>query len=233
MTDKLTIAIEELYATFAVYPLKSTMDGCPCCVSNADKEIIHSKQLRALDGDDLSRYAFKAMTTWGDTDDFKHYLPRILELLATTDFIVDTFVVLGKLTYGNWRSWLANEQTAIETFVYAWWGHLIRSKTYFDREAFIEINKLTNNIDKLLQLWAISFDDSSFANYVELVHDYYYDLTGKRKDFRELNETDINKLLNWISMNAATLEPGFFYFENSDKALAEKVSTTLYIFERT
>lgn len=233
MTDNLKISIESLYSTFSIYPFKSTMDGCSCCVSDSDKEKIHTKQLRELDGDDLSRYAVKAMTTWGDTDDFKHYLPRIFELLATTNFIVDTFVVLGKLEYGKWRTWAENEQTVIEIFLYAWWTDLIKSKTYFDKEAFIEITKLTHNIDKLLHLWTISFDDRSFANYVQFVQDYYYDLKSKRKGFRELSEAEINKLVNWTRVNSETLEQGFFYFENRDKELAEQVSNTLYIFERT
>src|SRR5437588_624905 len=99
MTEELKLAIERLYQTFAIYPFKPTMEGCPCCVSDSDKEKIHSKKIRQLEGDDLSRYASKAMTTWGDTEDFKHYLPRILELLVTTDFIVDIIVVLDKLEY--------------------------------------------------------------------------------------------------------------------------------------
>lgn len=233
MTDDLKISIENLYSTFSIYPFKSTMDGCPCCVSNSDKEKMHLKQLKELDGEDLSRYAFKAMTTWGDTDDFKHYLPRIFELLATTDFRDDAFVVLGKLEYGKWRTWVEDEQTVIEIFLFAWWADLIKSKIYFDKEAFIEITKLTHNIDKLLYLWTISFDDMSFANYVEFVQDYYYDLNSKRKDFRELDEAEINKLVNWTRINSDTLEQGFFYFENRDKELAERVSNTLYIFERT
>lgn len=113
------------------------MEGCPCCVSDIDKEKIHTKQLRHLEGDDLSRYAFKAMTTWGDTDDFKHYLPRIFELLSTTDFIVDTFVVLGKLDYGKWTTWATEEQKVIKDFLLAWWTDLTKNKSYFDKEAFI------------------------------------------------------------------------------------------------
>jgi len=53
------------------------MEGCPCCVSNEDKEKLHTKELRLLEESDISRYAFRALTTWGDIDDFKHYLPRI------------------------------------------------------------------------------------------------------------------------------------------------------------
>lgn len=110
MTEELKSAIERLYQTFAVYPCKPAMEGCPCCVSGADKEKIHSKPLRQLEEGDLSRYAHKAMTTWGDTEDFKHYLPRIFELLTTTDFIVDTFITLDKLEYGQWNNWPENER---------------------------------------------------------------------------------------------------------------------------
>lgn len=209
------------------------MEGCPCCVSDTDKEKIHSKLLSDLDGDDLSRYAFKVMTTWGDTNDFKHYLPKIFELLATTDFIVDTFVVLGKLNDGQWKIWTEKEQAGIKIFLFSWWSDLIKTKLYFDKEAFIEINSLTQNIERLLDLWTNNFHDNSFANYVELVNDYYYDLTNKRKDFKELNQSEANKLINWIKINSTKLEEGYFYFEDKNKELAERTSTALYIFERT
>ena len=67
-----------------------------------DKSTLHSKQLRELEDEDLARYAFKAMTTWGDVNDYKHYLPRIFELSAKRELLVDTFVTLGKLEYGKW-----------------------------------------------------------------------------------------------------------------------------------
>lgn len=233
MTEELKIAIQNLYDTFSIYPFKSTMEGCPCCVSDSDKEKIHSKQLIELTEDDLSRYAFKAMTTWGDTTDFKHYLPRIFELLATTDFIVDTFVVLGKLEYGKWRTWTEKEQKSITDFLMAWWTDLLKNKSYFDKEAFTEIFKLTGNINQLLDRWKINFDDNSFKNFVELIYDYYNDLTNKKKEFKDLDEVSIEKLIEWIKLNSGKLENGFFYFEETDKELAEKISTTLYIFERT
>jgi hypothetical protein len=233
MTDELRKATEGLYETFSIYPFKSTMDGCPCCVSNSDKEKIHSKQLRELDGDDLSRYAFKAMTTWGNTEDFKHYLPRIFELIATTDFIVDTFVVLGKLEYGKWRTWETNEQNAIEAFLFAWWIDQTRNKPYFDKEPFFEIVRLTDDIDRLLELWKISFEDQSFIKYVDLVYNYYNDLINKKGDFKKLTEASRSTFVNWIRTNSEKLENGFFYYESRDKELAGKISTTVYIFERT
>ncbi|GAO44796.1 hypothetical protein [Flavihumibacter petaseus] len=233
MTKELEIAIKNLYETFSIYPFKSTMEGCACCVSDADKEKIHSKQLKDLNEGDLSRYAFKAMTTWGDTDDFKHYLPRIIELLATTDFIVDTFVVLGKLEYGKWQEWCDTEKIAVTNFLWAWWTDTTRNKPYFDKEAFTEIYKLTGEMEQLLNRWTISIEDNSFSNYVDLVYNYYNDLTGKRSEFREIDNSSVEKLIKWIKDNSKHLETGFFHFADKDSELAEKISTTQYIYEQT
>ena len=233
MTDELKIAIEDLYKTFAIYPFRSSMEGCPCCVSNADKAQLHTKRLKQLEDEDLSRYAFKAMSTWGDTDDFKHYLPRIFELLATTNFSVDTFVVLGKLDYGEWSTWTENEQKSITDFLMAWWTDLIKYKSSFDIEAFTEIYKLIENMDQLLDPWKIHFDDNSFKNFVELIFYYYNDLTHSKKEFKALDERSTEKLIEWIKLNSGKLESGFFYFEEKDKEFAEKISTALYLVERT
>ena len=233
MTEELKLAIENLYSTFSTYAFNSTMEGCPCCVSNTDKEKIHSKKLRELTEVDLSRYTAKAMTTWGDENDYKHYLPRIFELLSTTDFIVSTFIVLGKLEYGQWKTWKENEQVAIKKFLFAWWTDLVKNKNSFDYEAFIEVLKLTDNIDEFLKLWTIDFDNYSFANYVEFVYTYYNDLNSKRTEFRELSEVTCDKLLTWINDNSNNLEKGFYEFADKDKDFAERISITQYIFERT
>ena len=48
-----------------------------------------------------------------------------------------------------------------------------------------------------------------------------------------MNEESIEKLIEWIKLNSGKLENGFFFYEEKDKELAEKISTTLYIIERT
>lgn len=233
MTEELEIAIQNLYNTFSIYPCNSTMEGCPCCVSDSDKEKIHSKQLRDLDEDDLSRYAFKAMTTWGDINDFKHYLPRIFEILATNDVIINISVVLRKLEYGEWQEWSDGEKRAITNFIWAWWTNATKNKSYFDTQAFIEIYQLTRDIEQLLKRWTISMEDNSFSNFVDLMYIYYKDLTGKRTQFREMDEASIEKLIKWVKDNSKLLESGFFYFVDKDSELAETISTTLFIYEHT
>ncbi|MDJ1504913.1 hypothetical protein [Xanthocytophaga agilis] len=231
MTEELQQAIESIYSTFSVYYARSAIDGCPCCVSDADQEAIHSKSLRQLSEDDLAKYTFKAMTTWGDTADFKHYLPRIFELLATTSFPVDTFIVLGKLTYGDWRHWKKEEQDVLTRFLFAWWTDLIKNQSYFDKETFLEIYKLTGAIEPMLTRWNLSFEDYSFQNFVDLIHSYYDELPNLKAGFRELSSESIAILISWIKERKEILQNGFFYFEDQDKELAKNASIALCILE--
>jgi hypothetical protein len=115
-------AVERLYEVFARYPLAEQIYGCGHCVSPEDHQRIRSKPLRELTKEDLSRYAHKAMSTWGDEADFKHFLPRLLELLTFVDewpLTVDRLA--AKLEEANWRNWPEPEHIAVEEYLMALW----------------------------------------------------------------------------------------------------------------
>lgn len=119
-------AVQNLYETFGCYPLQKHVDGCPCCVHESDKIALESKPLRLLSQADVGRYAFKAMTTWGGKDDFRHFLPRILELLVTKEGLgCDEEVVLGKLALANWKEWPEQEQSALREYFRSVWRSLL------------------------------------------------------------------------------------------------------------
>lgn len=219
-----------MYNTFSRYPFSSTMEGCPCCVSDGDKAALHSKDLRKLSEEDIERYAFKAMTTWGDVADFKHYLPKILELTATTEFSVDTFIVLGKLDYANWKSWPGEEIAAIEAFLPAWWANAVQHKPYYDSELLVEVHKHIGDIDSLLNLWKLSFENNSFKNFVELVEDFH-SITHRHFHYKELDKASAEKLVQWIMDKKNVLEEGFFYFEAREPELAQRISNAFYVLE--
>ena len=231
MTNELEIAIENLYKTFSKYPFKSTIEGCPCCVSDSDKSTLHSKKLRELEDEDLSRYAFKAMTTWGDLNDFKHYLPRIFELTAKRKLIVDTFVTLGKLEYGNWKQWDKQEQDSIFEFLKAWWKYDINNANYFDTEVLIELHKYLKDLNEMLNTWNVNIETQGFRNYVELIEYYYHEISGKHPTFKTLTEEEIKNFKNWIISNSDTLENGFIKYEKDDKEFSQSISNALYIIE--
>ncbi|UKB85023.1 hypothetical protein LF887_05180 [Chryseobacterium sp. MEBOG06] len=223
----LELSVHKLYETFSVYPLREKIEGCPCCISNEDKECIHSQPLKKLSAEDLSRYVFKAMTTWGNTDDFKYFLPRIFEILTYEGFYFSTATILGKLEYANFDRWPESERLAIQNFLSEWWKDLIKTKPYFDHDTFICIYKITGNLDQMLKHWETDVKKNGFVVLVDCI---YYDT---HLDLKELGTVDIDKINSWIRKKSEILEEGFFYFEKINKNFATTISNALFILENS
>ena len=232
MSEHFNIAIENLYLTFSKYPFKSTIKGCPCCVSDSDKLTLHSKSLRELDDEDISRYAFKAMTTWGDVYDYKHYLPRILELTAKRKLIVDVFVTLGKLEYAKFEEWDQTEQDSILIFLKAWWKYDINNEDSFDEEVFVELNKKIKDLPSMLGDWNIEIGTKGFINFIDFLDKYYYLLIENKSIFKNFSILDLQYFQNWVYLNKDKLEQGFYKFEKIDKELSQTISNLLYTIDR-
>src|SRR5262245_41616630 len=115
-------AIAAHYEAFSAYPLKPKLDCCSHCELDRAEASLHARPLRELEWMDLGVYPFKAMTTFGDENDFKHFLPRILELYVVDPghSRYDVSIVFAKLKYASWTSWPPSEKSAIQQFVSAW-----------------------------------------------------------------------------------------------------------------
>jgi hypothetical protein len=80
----LAAAVTELYAVFSRYPLREPMSNCPHCIGPDEAAELTGTPLREIPATLIGVYAENAMgETWGDWDDPKHFLPRVLELLGT------------------------------------------------------------------------------------------------------------------------------------------------------
>jgi hypothetical protein len=121
----LQMAIEELYLVFEPYVLPQFTNPCPCCHKEPDEALLRSQPLRKLEPRELSKYVFDALLTWGDSALFRHFLPRIYELMVRpygpNSLPIDPEIVLSKLRHGRWREWPVQEQHAMERFLRALW----------------------------------------------------------------------------------------------------------------
>ncbi|WP_030434507.1 hypothetical protein [Actinoplanes subtropicus] len=152
--ERLDQAVGGLYATFAAFEL-GAVAGCPHCVDGDDQREIRRVPLRELTGDDLGHYAFKAVTTWGDADDLRHFLPRLLELAAHGALPVDLAVVLGKLRLARWSQWPEEQRDAIEAFAGAWWRHTLAMFPAADDAATVlqAIGQAVDDLSLFLSGW--------------------------------------------------------------------------------
>lgn len=222
-------AMEQVYRTFAKYPARAKMEGCPCCVSNANRASLHSKHLRDLEAEDLSFFVFKAMTTFGNLEDFKHYLPRILELTVERQLAAST--VIHKLEYGNWENWKEEEKQAIRTFVEVWWRDEINDYTYFDPEILKALKIILKNLEQMLSSWSIEPGTQGLQNYLELTEYHYYDLKNRNFTFKDFSTGELEILISWIEEHSVKLREIFFQYEKADPSLSARISKTLSILE--
>lgn len=83
-------------------------------MSDEEKAYLLKHPLRELEADKLSSYAADSFLTIGSTNDFKYFLPRILELSVREEFLwPDPEVVFGKLQLAHWEQWPEDERAAI------------------------------------------------------------------------------------------------------------------------
>lgn len=128
----MTEIIEELYEAFRPYRLGTTIEGCDHCVSAEMSEELLATPLRMLTAEQLSQFSLKAMTTWGMEQDFKHFLPRLLELAFLDPSELDWLETLfGKLTLAKWQEWPTAERQVIEDYLAElWMATLAKPRVY-------------------------------------------------------------------------------------------------------
>jgi len=177
-------AVEGLYEAFQHYPLREWTEPCPCCHKDPEAERqLHVKPLRQLEAEQLQDYGQEALAVWGNEDDFRHFLPRLFELvLGEGDFsisledafLTDPHVVFGKLRLGSWRSWPAPEQAAISRYFRQLWADVIETppeELPWGVYDWIEaIAQAESDISPYLSQWLGTESESAYRNLASMIN---------------------------------------------------------------
>lgn len=119
----LSAAVERLYDVFAKYKQPAVSHSSPFSgITEQHKMRLYSRPLRQLTQDDLWTYARHAMTTWGDIAEYKHYLPRLYELLVQHPGWTDAELLIGQLDTAEWSQWPDAERDAVIAFLHELWA---------------------------------------------------------------------------------------------------------------
>jgi hypothetical protein len=237
--SELKRAIEGLYQTFSRYPLPPHVDGCPHCVSDKDHALLYSRGLRDLGPDELKRYAFKAMSTWGDENDFRHFLPRIFELISVDgeSLPIDPEILFKKLAYGHWDTWPPDERQAITGFSEALWSNVL---DHFPCEISAEdclcaIAQAADDMTRYLDRWRIGQSLAHAKHFAEFVehnprwsHRHGWELSG---NFWEGRPAPARQVVAWLRdpIRKTELERAFFDLapDKEDADLLSKAADNL------
>ena len=119
-------AIAGLYEEFGDGPLGRPLNGCEHCADAETLKRWAETPLRQLTAEELESYLYSAMATIGDEDDFKHFIPRLLELVVSdADFLGITFEQVGaQLTRARWQQWPARQSSTVRIALEELWKTL-------------------------------------------------------------------------------------------------------------
>lgn len=229
-------AIRNIYEVFGQYQVTEKMHKCPCgCIPDAEESKVYSKPLKELTDDDLNFYSSKAMTTWGDLEHFKHFLPRLFEIYCEgkRTSLIDLWEIYCKLDYGKWKTWDEQEVNAIRNFVKADWLDFINNADSKPLLYSFENHNLYLDFDELLDEWKFTKHQLALKNFVNF---FYVEgnqiIYGSRKI--KVNKKDRRaELLNLTKRKnlLQQLEKAFFLNEKIHPEYAEKVSVVLQMIE--
>jgi hypothetical protein len=221
-------AIEGLYRAFAHRPAPSHVEGCPHCVDDSDHARLMARPLRQLTAQHLERYAFRAMTTWGDANDFAHFLPRLLELLASeSGSSFDPARLLGKLELARWRTWPTNQVSAVERYLFAAWrailadypGHLATA------DFLPGLSWLFDDLAPFLDTWSADHGLAALRHLTALILENEHVLWRKGSlDRAGWRPAQFAQVVAWLRSSSVVewLERGFF--AHSDATFASELS---------
>ncbi|MEG1669205.1 hypothetical protein [Chryseobacterium sp.] len=232
--NNLQIAIDNLYEIFSKYNTIG-IHHCDCgCIDTHDVKKLNSKPLRELEADDLISYHGSALYTWGDTEHYKHFLPRICELISEKGsfrFVtLDEFQI--KLEYAEWKTWPDIEQQVIIDYIMADWIYFVNTccSEVSDTELLAYIKFL--DVKKVLQLWDIAKSDEALHNFVYFF--YYYGTEILNDGLHIAGKRFRSEFLEKISEKEIIpkLEYSFFQNEQNNPDYADKISIVLQMIEQ-
>ena len=190
---------------------------------------LFSKQLKDLTADDLSRFAGKAMTTWGDVNDYKHFLPRIFELTGELNTPYELWIAFEKLNYGHLNNWEDIEVKAIHNYMLALWDNLLQIDTeqaqWIFKDYFSSIANFYPRFTDLIKTWEDNSEivaTKHLANYIFEERHSIFD-KGFIDGFHKKND-NIKELKEWLLSDKTRkrLEQAFYKYEK--ESFAENLS---------
>jgi hypothetical protein len=161
-------ATGQLYRVFQRYRRPESIDFCDHCQQPESFGVLLTGPLKALRPHDLDVYVSSVLDTCGSIEDFRHYLPRILELLPESLFTIGPEGVLNKLGRVGWEGWPPDERSAIETYL---WAHWRRERRNSERagEALCALAQALTEVGPLLAEWLLDGAPDAVSARVQFV----------------------------------------------------------------
>lgn len=233
--QQLEKAIAILYETFAIYSLRPHIEGCPCCVTENDHKLISHKRLNLLTSSELNNFAFSSMTTWGTALDFKHFLPRLLELIAfdSRRFYWSETVIGSKLNYAKYDEWQVEEKAAIERYLICLWNYILDnypSHSIEPSEFIDSVAKIFKDLTPLLDIWQNHPSINSWLHLSRFIkNEINFNSPQLKLQIIDLSPQQTEQLFTWLLKPSIIEKLERAFFSNLESVYADNLATAIDI----
>jgi hypothetical protein len=136
---------------------------CTHCVAEPEDAVVRTKSLGELSAEDLRRYSFKAISTWGTVEQFKYLLPRLFQLVIEEEFAYNPEILFAKPRYGGLASWPETEKAALELYCNALWRNALEKYPLFDyfpsfsgiHDCLCSVAQIVDDLQPMLRTWEL------------------------------------------------------------------------------
>ena len=197
------------------------------------KDELFSEKLEKLKAENLYNFCSSVMLTWGKEDDYKHFLPRIYELIANYNSPYEEWIILDRLNDCKWRDWEIEEVKSVEFYLIELWLNLLKSSGYKFNDYFSAIANVYPDFDEMLLKWQTCTSRNSaqiLANYFN--EEYKNIFIAKLLPGFETNIELGVTLFKWITSEAMIEKIKKDYFKYEDEDFAPNLSKLLEIIEK-
>ena len=201
MAPLLQEVIDAAYELFAPYTVGATLEVCKvCCVSDAEEQELLRTPLRTVSGEVLNAGYFYSAYSYSEREhwEMKHFLPRLLELVAQFDFPMhSTEITLARLELHRHAAWPASERALVQTFAKTFFAECLGQYPLPDGSSLTEMLIMFGlghcDLTPLLAAWAAARSQSSALHTKDfLLHEIQFGRAGHHKLQNPFSEPHIN-----------------------------------------
>ncbi|MEM7424740.1 MAG: hypothetical protein AAF441_01500 [Pseudomonadota bacterium] len=127
MTPELRESIDAAYVTFGSYTVSRPLDVCTaCCVVPEQERLLLNPRVREIPFRTLDIWNHAAKPHEPSLAEFKHFLPRFLEMVASFEFSsISVELSLRSFQYYRDTDWTEAERKIISAFAQAYFRHCL------------------------------------------------------------------------------------------------------------
>ena len=175
MTEELRNIIDQSYLVFSKYRISLPLDVCTdCCMTNNQESELVSMSVKQIPFELLYEYNTAAKTELPNIVEFKHFLPRFLELTAELKLLHHSAeIIFSRFEYYSTEEWTKEERSLMQSYAEELFKYYLTIYPLPELEKIdsiiIMLYKAKVDIIEILQEWRNIMTRSSLLHLSDLV----------------------------------------------------------------